>query len=174
MGWHKCTHSSFHCTWATAPGGGDRSPANFSALNIRRRSRGRAPTPGTKGPSPKAQVPSSQGQKEGTLVSLEWFFNTIQAKYGNKHLEKLQTCVCVCQKSLIPIPYNVIIPLAPSPGRNPESAQEHYACWWFTERINIKWSSSSPIVAPWHHPCYCNNCVYLIGNLYSLEKCNFY
>ena len=40
---------------------------------------GRAPTPGTEGPAPKARVPSSQGQKEGTLVSLEWLFNTIQA-----------------------------------------------------------------------------------------------
>ena len=34
---------------------------------------------GTEGPEPKARVPSSQGQKEGTLVSLEWLFNTIQA-----------------------------------------------------------------------------------------------
>ena len=42
--------------------------------------------------------------------------------YDNKHLEKLQICDCVCQKSLIPIPYKVIIPLAPSPGRNPASA----------------------------------------------------
>ena len=33
---------------------------------------GRARTPGTEGPS-------SQGQKEGTLVSLERLFNTIQA-----------------------------------------------------------------------------------------------
>ena len=40
---------------------------------------GRAPTPGTEGPAPKARVPSSQGQNEGTLVSLEWLFNTIQA-----------------------------------------------------------------------------------------------
>ena len=40
---------------------------------------GRAPTPGTEGPAPKTRVPSSQGQKEGTLVSLEWLFNTIQA-----------------------------------------------------------------------------------------------
>ena len=42
---------------------------------------GRAPTPGTEGPAPKARFPStsSQGQKEGTLVSLEWLFNTIQA-----------------------------------------------------------------------------------------------
>ena len=40
---------------------------------------GRAPTPGTEGLAPKARVPSSQGQKEGTLVSLEWSFNTIQA-----------------------------------------------------------------------------------------------
>ena len=40
---------------------------------------GRAPTPGTEGPAPKARVPSSRGQKEGTLVSLEWLFNTIQA-----------------------------------------------------------------------------------------------
>ena len=51
--------------------------------DIRRGSRGwalgRAPTPGTEGPAPKARVPSSQGQKEGTLVSLEWLFNTIQA-----------------------------------------------------------------------------------------------
>ena len=39
---------------------------------------GRASTPGTEGPAPKARVPSSQGQKEGTLVSLEWLFNTIQ------------------------------------------------------------------------------------------------
>ena len=36
---------------------------------------GRAPTPGTE----KARVPSSQGQEEGTLVSLEWLFNIIQA-----------------------------------------------------------------------------------------------
>ena len=63
--------------------------------------------------------------EEGTLVSLEWLFNAIQAKYGNKHLEKLQICVCVCQKSLIPIPYKVIIPLAPSPGRNTGSAPGH-------------------------------------------------
>ena len=61
------------------------------------------------------RVPSSQGQKEGTLVFLEWLFNTIQAKYGNKHLEKLQICVCVCQKSFIPIPYKIINPLAPPP-----------------------------------------------------------
>ena len=40
---------------------------------------GRAPTPGTEGPAPKARVPSSQGQKEGTLVSLECLFNAIQA-----------------------------------------------------------------------------------------------
>ena len=40
---------------------------------------GRAPTPGTKGPAPKAWVSSFQGQKEGTLVSPEWLFNTIQA-----------------------------------------------------------------------------------------------
>ena len=40
---------------------------------------GPAPTPGTEGPAPKARVPSSQGQKEGTLVSVEWLFNTIQA-----------------------------------------------------------------------------------------------
>ena len=33
----------------------------------------------TEGPAPKARVPSSQGQKEGTLVSLEWLFNTFQA-----------------------------------------------------------------------------------------------
>ena len=78
--------------------------------------------PWTEGSAPKAQVPSSQGQKEGTLVSLAWLFNTIQTKYGNKHLEKLQICVCVCEKSLIPIPYKVINPLAPSPGRNPGSA----------------------------------------------------
>ena len=39
---------------------------------------GPASTPGTEGPAPKAQVPSFQGQKEGTLVSLEWLFNTIQ------------------------------------------------------------------------------------------------
>ena len=32
---------------------------------------GPAPTPGTEGPAPKARVPSSQGQKEGTLVFLE-------------------------------------------------------------------------------------------------------
>ena len=76
---------------------------------IRRGSRGggalgRAPTPGTEGPAPKARVPSSQGQKEGTLESPEWLFNTIEAQYGNEHLEKLQICICVCQKSLIPIP----------------------------------------------------------------------
>ena len=36
--------------------------------------------PGREGPAgAKARVPSSQGQKEGTLVSLEWLFNTIQA-----------------------------------------------------------------------------------------------
>ena len=40
---------------------------------------GPAPTPGTEGPAPKARIPSSQGQKKGTLVSLEWLFNTIQA-----------------------------------------------------------------------------------------------
>ena len=40
---------------------------------------GPAPTPGTEGPAPKARVPSSQGQKEETLVSLEWLFDTIQA-----------------------------------------------------------------------------------------------
>ena len=40
---------------------------------------GRAPTPGTEVPAPSARVPSSQGQKEWTLVSLEWLFNTIQA-----------------------------------------------------------------------------------------------
>ena len=40
---------------------------------------GRAPTPGTEGSAPNALVPLSQGQKEGTLVSLEWLFNTIQA-----------------------------------------------------------------------------------------------
>ena len=38
-----------------------------------------APTPGTEGPATKARVHSSQVQKEGTLVSLEWLFNTIQA-----------------------------------------------------------------------------------------------
>ena len=31
---------------------------------------GPAPTPGTEGPAPKARFPSSQRQKEGTLVSL--------------------------------------------------------------------------------------------------------
>ena len=51
----------------------------FTLAATRRGSRGggalgRAPTPGTEGPAP-----SSQGQKEGTLVSLEWLFNTIQA-----------------------------------------------------------------------------------------------
>ena len=35
---------------------------------------GPARTPGTE-----ARVPSSQRQKEGTLVSLEWLFNIIQA-----------------------------------------------------------------------------------------------
>ena len=40
---------------------------------------GRAPTPGTEGPAPKARVSLSQGQKEVTLVSLEWLFNAIQA-----------------------------------------------------------------------------------------------
>ena len=35
--------------------------------------------PGKEGPAPKARVPSSQGQKDGTLVSFEWLFNTIQA-----------------------------------------------------------------------------------------------
>ena len=40
---------------------------------------GRAPTPGTEGPAPKARFPLSQGQEEGALVSLEWLFNTIQA-----------------------------------------------------------------------------------------------
>ena len=40
---------------------------------------GRWGTLGKEGPAPKVRVPSSQGQKEGTLVSLEWLFNTIQA-----------------------------------------------------------------------------------------------
>ena len=85
-------------------------------MSLRRGSRGGgalgpAPTPGTEGPAPKPRVPSSQGQKEGTLVSLEWLFNII-------------LCVCVHHKLLIPIPYKVINPLAASPGRNPGSAPE--------------------------------------------------
>ena len=37
-------------------------------------------------------------------------------------LKSCKSVFCVCQKSLIPIPYKVINPLAPSPGRNPGSA----------------------------------------------------
>ena len=40
---------------------------------------GLAPTPGTEGPAQKSRIPLSQGRKEGTPVSLEWLFNTIQA-----------------------------------------------------------------------------------------------
>ena len=40
---------------------------------------GPAPTPATERPAPKARIPYSQGQKEGTLVFLQWLFNTIQA-----------------------------------------------------------------------------------------------
>ena len=57
-------------------------------------------------------------------VVLEWLFNTIQALYGNNILKSCKFCVCVRQKSLIPISYKVINPLAPSPGRNPGSAPE--------------------------------------------------
>ena len=34
---------------------------------------------GGRPPLGRRDLPSSQGQKEGTLVSLEWLFNTIQA-----------------------------------------------------------------------------------------------
>ena len=53
---------------------------------------GPAPTPGTEGPAPKARVPSSPGQKEGTLVSLEWLFNTIQ---HNMAINILKSCKSV-------------------------------------------------------------------------------
>ena len=55
----------------------------------------------------------------------------------NEHLEKLQICICVSQKSLIPIPYKVINPLAPSPGRNPGSAPGLWLFLIFFEKLHL-------------------------------------
>ena len=84
----------------------------FTLAATRRGSRGgalgRAPTLGRKDPRPRLK-----GRKKGHWCLLNGCSIPFRHNMAINNLEKLQICVCVCQKSLNPIPYKVIIPLAP-------------------------------------------------------------
>ena len=107
---------------------GRRTHRHSGPAHYRRGSRGegwvRRPPLGRRDPRRSRGSLRLNGRKKGHWCPLNGcstpFKHNIAIKC--KHLEKLQICVCVCQKSLIPISYKVIIPLAPSPGRNTGSA----------------------------------------------------
>ena len=65
---------------------------------------GMAPTPGTAGPMPKVQVPSSQGQKEGTLVSWNGYSTPLK---HNMAINILKSCNFVLEYVKIAHPHPI-------------------------------------------------------------------
>ena len=110
---------------------------SFSMQNQARIQGGRPPL-GRKDLRRRRGFPRLKGRKKGHWCLLNGYSTPFRHNMAINTLKSCKSVFAYVQKSLIPIPYKVIIPLAPSPGRNPGSAPENcHICRHFSIQVIV-------------------------------------